>query len=135
MVDFKRYVDYLTQSHNEIKAKFEDTVKLKQLIKDFQMINKQLFNEQNREFDDIRGKISDNTQLLKIHEEKLIKVAEDKKIFEAARIQMRNDIREFELLSKDLVYQTNVNMIELKDDFRKQIDKCTDKIDSLRFEV
>ena len=104
MVDFKRYVDYLTQSHNEIKAKFEDTVKLKQLIKDFQMINKQLFNEQNREFDDIRGKISDNTQLLKIHEEKLIKVAEDKKIFEAARIQMRNDIREFELLSKDLVY-------------------------------
>ena len=32
MVDFKRYVDYLTQSHNEIKAQFEDTVKLKQLI-------------------------------------------------------------------------------------------------------
>ena len=61
MVDFKRYVDYLTQSHNDIKAQFEDTVKLKQLIKDFQMINKQLFNEQNREFDDIRGKISDNT--------------------------------------------------------------------------
>lgn len=62
-------------------------------------------------------------------------MAEDKKIFDAARIQMRNDIREFELLSKDLVFQTNFNMIELKDDFRKQIDKCTDKIDSLRFEV
>lgn len=35
MVDFKRYVDYLTASHNEIKNQFEDTVKLKQLIKEF----------------------------------------------------------------------------------------------------
>jgi hypothetical protein len=104
MVDFKRYVDYLTQSHELIKTQFEDTVKLKQLIKEFQKINKQVYIEQNREFDDLRRKVSDNTQLLKVHEDKLIKVAEDKKIADATRIQMRNDIREFELLSADLVY-------------------------------
>ena len=40
--------------------------------------------------DDLRKKISDLSQLQKVHEDKLTKVAEDKKVFEASRIQLRN---------------------------------------------
>lgn len=62
-------------------------------------------------------------QLVKVHETKLIKFTDDKVINEKSRNQLRRDIREFEILIKDVSYRNNLNNITIKQETKDELMK------------
>lgn len=63
----------------------------------------------------MRTELNELKQKVTVHEDRVIRLIDDKKLFEIGRDQLRNDIKEFEQLVQDvsLHCDTNLNKIEM----------------------
>ena len=91
------------------------------MVKDSVKVAKALAVQQNAEIDQLARKLSDAENLIKVHETKLAKFTDEKVINEKSRGQLRRDIKEFENLVKDVTFQTNCKIIDLKHENKQDL--------------
>jgi soluble cytochrome b562 len=69
--------------------------------------------------------------MVEAHDDKISKVNDDRKIFEARCNQLRKDIREFEKLCVDISHETRSKVDELKGNYQNDMDKLLSEIDDI----
>jgi hypothetical protein len=92
----------LDRENKAMMSKLDADQKLRGMVADTHAMAVGIQKELLEEIDVVKSQVAEHTQLLNVHEDKMVRLNDDRLIFEQSRDQLRNDIREFEMLVQEI---------------------------------
>ena len=81
-----------------INQKLDKDRRLRDMVDDNMVYMQRTHKENLQEFEEIKRNLGMINQLLNVHENTMVQINDDKKLFEVSRDQLRKDIKQFEYL-------------------------------------
>lgn len=122
----------INKVNTDIYQKLREDRKLKDMIDDCNTLCNRIKYEIHRELDQFRQRQADLNQLVNVHEDKLIRLVDDRTLFELSKNQMRKDIHNFEVLCQDISIQNKNECYRMQDLMFKENKKLEHLMDDMK---